>query len=75
MQIGVVFPQTEFGSDPAAVRDYAQAAEALGYSHVVAYDHVLGADPVGRGEWRRYTHKDAFLEPFVLFSYKPIRKR
>jgi probable F420-dependent oxidoreductase len=69
MQIGVVFPQTEFGSDPAAVRDFAQTAEGLGYAHVVAYEHVLGADPAQRGTWgRRYTHKDAFLEPFVLFS-------
>jgi probable F420-dependent oxidoreductase len=70
MKIGVVFPQTEFGSDPVAVRDYAQAAEDLGYTHVIAYDHVLGADPAGRKDWgRRYTHRDAFLEPFALFSF------
>ena len=70
MNLGAVFPQTEYGADPAAVRDYAQTVEGLGLTHVLAYDHVLGADPAGRGEWgRRYTHKDAFLEPFVLFSY------
>ena len=45
MHIGVVFPQTEFGNDPAAIRDYAQQAEALGYTHILAYDHVLGANP------------------------------
>jgi len=33
MQIGVIFPQTEFGSDPLAIKDYAQAVEALGFSH------------------------------------------
>ena len=45
MKIGVTFPQIEYGSDPAAVRDYAQTAEGLGYSNIVAYDHVLGANP------------------------------
>ena len=44
MRVGVVFPQTEIGSDPAAVRDYVQAAEGLGYSHLIVYDHVLGAE-------------------------------
>ena len=45
MDIGVVFPQTEIGQDPAAIRDYAQAVEAMGYTHVLAFDHVLGANP------------------------------
>jgi hypothetical protein len=49
VKIGVVFPQTEYGSDPAAIRDYAQTAEALGYSHILAYDHVLGANPEREG--------------------------
>lgn len=70
MQIGVVFPQTEFPPDPGAVREYAQAAEALGYSHLVAYDHVLGANPDRPGGWGGpYTHRSSFLEPFCLFSF------
>lgn len=70
MQIGVVFPQTEFGNDPGAVRDYAQTVEALGYSHVLAYDHVLGANPDRPGGWHGpYTHCDPFHEPFLLFSF------
>lgn len=70
MKIGLVFPQTEFGSDPAALCDYAQTAESLGFSHVLAYDHVLGINPPQPDKWRGpYTYKDAFLEPFVLFSY------
>ena len=48
MQFGVTFPQNEIGVDPMAIREYAQAAEALGYTHLIAYDHVLGADPTGR---------------------------
>ena len=42
MKIGVVFPQTEIGSDPAVIRDYAQAAEGAGYQHLLVFDHVLG---------------------------------
>ena len=70
MKIGVIFPQIEFGSDPAAIRDYAQTAEALGYHHILAYDHVLGANPNRPEGWQGpYTYKDPFHEPFVLFSY------
>jgi probable F420-dependent oxidoreductase len=69
MNIGVTFPQNEIGADPLAIRDYAQAAEGLGYSHLIVYDHVLGADPTGRPNWQGYTYKDMFHEPFVLFGY------
>lgn len=70
MKIGLVFPQTEFGSDLTALRDYAQTAESLGFSHVLAYDHVLGINPPYPAQWHGpYTYKDSFLEPFVLFSY------
>ena len=48
MQLGVVFPQTEIGSDPGGVRAYAQAAQDMGFRHLLAYDHVLGADPTER---------------------------
>ena len=70
MRFGVVFPQTEIGSDPAAIRDYAQAAEQLGYNHLLAFDHVLGAHP-DRFDGRRapYTHQTPFHEVFVLFGY------
>ncbi|MYB50542.1 MAG: LLM class F420-dependent oxidoreductase [Dehalococcoidia bacterium] len=70
MQIGVVFPQLEIGNDPVAIRDYAQAAESLGYDHLLVYDHVLGANRETH-EWLRgpYRHPDAFHEPFVLFGY------
>src|SRR5260370_31815617 len=70
MRIGVIFPQTEIGADPGAVREYAQAAEALGFTQMVAFDHVLGADTSVRPNWRgAYTHRAMFHEPFVLFGY------
>jgi probable F420-dependent oxidoreductase len=70
MKIGVVFPQTEFGSDPLAIRDYAQTAEGLGFSHVLVYDHVLGANPQRPGGWSGpYTYLTPFHEVFVLLGY------
>ena len=70
MRIGVVFPQTEIGDDPIAIRDYAQAAEELGYQHLLIYDHVLGASTANRPDWRGpYTSDTLFHEPFVLFGY------
>jgi probable F420-dependent oxidoreductase len=70
MKYGVIFPQTEIGADPSGVRDFAQAAESLGYDHIVPYDHVVGANPASRPGWNApYTHKDMFHEPFVLFGY------
>jgi probable F420-dependent oxidoreductase len=70
MRFGVVFPQTEIGTDPITIRDYAQAAEELGYHHILAYDHVIGANPASRPGWRPpYTHQSMFHEPFVLFGY------
>jgi probable F420-dependent oxidoreductase len=70
MQIGVIFPQTEYGIDPEAIRDYSQTAESLGYTHILAYEHVLGANPERPGGWMGpYTYQHAFLEPFLLFSY------
>lgn len=70
MKIGLVFPQTEFGNDPIALRDYAQTAESLNFSHVLAYDHVVGANPNRPGGWNGpYTYQSAFHEVFVLFSF------
>ena len=70
MDIGVVFPQVEIGNDPAAIRDYAQAVEGMGYTHTLAFDHVLGANPDRPGGWKGpYTYKHAFHEPFVLFGF------
>ena len=70
MKVGVVFPQTEIGADPYYIRDYGQAAEELGFAHILAYDHVVGANPASRANWRApYSHMDMFHEPLVLFSY------
>jgi probable F420-dependent oxidoreductase len=70
VQLGVVFPQTEIGADPGGVRAFAQAAEELGYHHLLAYDHVLGADVGSRRDWAGpYTAEHQFHEILVLFGY------
>jgi probable F420-dependent oxidoreductase len=70
MHIGILYPQTEFGSDPATIRDFAQSAEQLGYSHIMTYEHVLGANADRPGGWNGiYSHEDPFLEPFALLSF------
>jgi probable F420-dependent oxidoreductase len=70
VNIGVVFPQTEMGADRGAIRSYAQRVEALGFTHLLAYDHVLGADPEVHAPWQGpYDVDTTFHEPFVLFGY------
>jgi probable F420-dependent oxidoreductase len=70
MRIGVVFPQTEIGADVGAVRAYAEQVEHLGFRHLLAYDHVLGADPAAHPGWSGpYDLESTFHEPFVLFGF------
>ena len=70
MKLGVVFPQTEIGADPDGVAHFARAAEECGYDHLIAYDHVLGANTANRPDWSGpYTSESLFHEPFVLFGY------
>ena len=70
MKLGAVFPQTEIGADPDDVARFAATAEELGYNHLVAYDHVLGANTASRPDWQGpYTSHSMFHEPFVLFGY------
>src|SRR5579859_7529920 len=67
MHLGVTFPQTEIGADPIAIRDFAQAAQDLGYSHFMIYDHVACPGPSYPPEVA-YS-RNTFHEPFVLFGY------
>ena len=71
MRVGLVFPHTEIGSDPKGVRDYVQAAEELGYSHLRMADHVLGADPQFYPELAQaeFTHRSLIHEPFALMGF------
>lgn len=70
MEFGAVFPHNEIGTDPGAIRAYAQGIEALGATHLLIYDHVLGADPQRPGGWKGPYDKDvAFHEPFTTLAF------
>ena len=70
MKVGVVLPQTEIGPDVGGVRAYGQGVEDLGFHHIVAYDHVVGADPAVHAGWGGpYDIDTQFHEPLVLFGY------
>ncbi|MCF8533716.1 MAG: LLM class flavin-dependent oxidoreductase, partial [Reyranella sp.] len=70
MKLGASLPVGDIGTGPAALRDYAQAAEGLGYDYLVAPDHVLGGNPaVDHGGRRVGTTATAYHDPFVLFGF------
>jgi probable F420-dependent oxidoreductase len=70
MQLGASLPVVDIGTGPAVIRDYAQAAEGIGYDYLVAPDHVLGANPAGaHGGNRVGTTANAYHDPFVLFGF------
>ena len=69
-QCGIVFPQTEIGADPGAVRAFAEASESLGFSGLMIYDHVVGADLQNRPDWSGwYDLQHMFHEVFVVLGY------
>ena len=68
MQLNAFFPTRDIGSDPAKIRDWAQAAEDLGYAHIEVADHVFGA--AGRGDWKPvYNETDPFHETFTILAF------
>jgi probable F420-dependent oxidoreductase len=71
MQVGVVYPQNELKGNPSAVRRIGEAVEELGFDHLLAYDHVLGAVHAGRTPplTGPYTEHDTFHDPFVMYAH------
>src|ERR1700722_6889030 len=70
MDIGVIFPQTEIAGDRGAARTFGEAASDLGFTHLAAYDHVLGADTAVHGDiGGPYDIHSTFHEPLILFAY------
>ena len=69
MQLGIVFPTTEIGNDPIAIRDWTQAAEGMGYAYVLFSDHIVGGNPVTYPRIRGNTAATPYHEPFVTMGY------
>ena len=70
MQIGAVLPHNEIGTDPGAIKAYVQGVEDLGMTHLLIYDHVMGADRDRPGGFEGPYDKDvAFHEPLTFFAF------
>jgi probable F420-dependent oxidoreductase len=69
MQLGIVFPTTEIGNDPIAIRDWSQAAEEMGYDYVLFSDHIVGGNPVTYPKIRGNNATTPYHEPFVTMGY------
>ena len=71
MKLGVALPIVDIGGQPDAIRDFVQAAEAIGYQGIAAPDHVLGVNVASRPEWTqgRARSTDLYHDPFVLFGF------
>jgi probable F420-dependent oxidoreductase len=68
MLLNALFPTRDIGTDPAKIRDWAQAAEGLGYHCIEVADHVFGA--AARGDWKPlYSEKDPFHETFTTMAF------
>ena len=68
MLLNALFPTRDIGTDPAKIRDWAQAAEGLGYHCIEVADHVFGAAP--RGDWKPiYSEHDPFHETFTTMAF------
>ncbi len=68
MQLNAMFPTRDIGTDPARIRDWAQAAEDLGFATIEVPDHVLGA--AAREGWTpTYNEADPFHETFVTLGF------
>jgi len=69
MKLGIAIPQTDIGSDPLVIRDFAQAAEATGYQHLATFDHVLGVNVASRPDWVGPDTSMCVHDPFALLGY------
>lgn len=69
MKVGAIFPHDTIEPDAGAIREYVRGVEALGYSHVLCYDHVIGANRASRPDWQGYDLDSPFYEPLSLLSF------
>jgi probable F420-dependent oxidoreductase len=68
MQLNAIYPTRDIGGDPAKIRDWAQAAEDLGFAYIEVPDHVFGA--TARDGWSPlYNETDPFHETFTTLAF------
>ena len=72
----MLFSPTEIGADHGAIRAYTERVEELGFAHLLAYDHVVGADPEVHKPWHGpYDVDTTFSEPFLVGLSSPRSRR
>lgn len=71
MQIGASLPVGDIGTGPAALREYGQAIEGLGFDYIITGDHVMGANPAKPNPTgvRVGTNEHSVHDPFVALSF------
>jgi len=71
VKLGVIFPQTECGTDVAAIGEFVRTVEAMGFDHLFVADHVLGADPKfhSHPSLATYSHEAVVHEALTLMAY------
>jgi probable F420-dependent oxidoreductase len=70
IQLGAYFPTRDMPADRVAIRDWAQAAEGMGFDYIEVSDHVLGADRAALpGFEGPYDLNDSFHETFATLAY------
>ena len=68
MQLNALFPTRDIGGHPAKIRDWAQAAEDMGFAYIEVPDHVFGA--TARDGWSPlYDETDPFHETFTTMAF------
>src|SRR5438309_2443619 len=71
MKVGVIFPQTECGTDVETIGGFVRDVEAMGFDHLFVADHVLGADPRfhSHPSLATYSHEAVVHEALTLMAY------
>ena len=74
MKLGVALPfiDVAVGGDPAAIREFAQTAEEIGYQDLAAPDHVLGVNVASRPDWAIATRRPiSFMTRLCYSAFSP----
>lgn len=71
MKFGISYPDAEIGTDRIVIRDFAQAVEELGYSHISVHDHVIqSATPRESVDMAKYYTRDfPHHEPMIVMAF------
>lgn len=70
MRLGVMMPLGDIGGEPRTVREFALAAEEIGFTNLGLPDHVLGGNPAApSGPEQRSLSSGLYHDPFVAFGY------